>query len=324
VLGTAKIGRTSVNPAIRASRNGSLAAIASRSRASATDLAREAEIPKAFASYAALLDDPEIDAVYIPLPNSLHREWTIRAAEKKKHILCEKPLAATAAECREMQAAADAHGVTLMEAFMYRFHPRTELFFELVHGGGVGQLRAIRSAFSFRLTNPDNIRLRPELAGGALMDVGCYCVNLSRTLAGTEPVEAQAWASWAESGVDAQLAGTLRFGDGLVAQLDCALSVQRREFYEAAGTEASLSASAAFVPGPHDVAIVEQRDRAPETRRDVKGADQYRLMVEHFADCALLGRPPRYGALDAAANMAAIEALYRSARSGGKPVTLGG
>jgi xylose dehydrogenase (NAD/NADP) len=296
--------------------------VASRDGERAREFARAGGIPRAHARYEALLDDPEIDAVYVPLPNALHREWTIRAAEKKKHVLCEKPLGVTAAECREMQAAAATHGVTLMEAFMYRFHPRSERFLELLSGGAVGELRAIRSAFTFRVTRPDNIRLSRELAGGSLMDVGCYCVDASRRLAGGEPVEAQAWATWGSSGVDTQLAGALRFEGGVTAQLDCALTLERREFYEAAGTEGNLVTVAAFVPGTAEVAIVEQRGRSPEVRHAVAGVDQYRLMVEHFAECVLLGQTPRFGAGEAAANMAAIEALYASARAGGRPAAV--
>jgi len=320
VLSTANIGRAAVNPAIQASRNAELVAIAGRDGERAREFARAGSIPRGYGSYEALLEDPEVDAVYIPLPNSLHREWTIRAAEMKKHVLCEKPLAMTAAECREMHAAADANGVRLMEAFMYRFHPRTERFFEMVRGGSIGELRAIRSAFTFRLTNPANIRLRKDLGGGALMDVGCYCVDVSRRLAASAPVEAQAWATWGASGVDAQLAGAIRFENGVVAQFDCALTMERREFYEAGGTEATLFTSQAFVSGTSDVEIVEQRGRAAETRHAVPGVDQYRLMVEHFADCVLSGEAPRFGASEAIANMALIEALYASARSGGRPV----
>jgi predicted dehydrogenase len=194
VLGTARIGHTSVNPAIQSSRNAELVAVASRDLGMARDFAQVLSIPRHYGGYEALLDDPDIDAVYIPLPNSLHREWTIRAAEKKKHILCEKPLALSVAECLEMQAAADAHGVTLMEAFMYRFHPRIRRLVEMTQARAVGELRGVRSAFTFRLTRPENIRLRPDLGGGALMDVGCYCVDISRRLAGTLPIEVQAWA----------------------------------------------------------------------------------------------------------------------------------
>ncbi len=319
VLSTANIGRAAVNPAIRASRNGELVAVASRDAARAREFAQAHDIPRHHGSYEALLDDPDIDAVYVPLPNALHREWTIRAAEAGKHVLCEKPLAMTASECREMADVAEQAGVRLMEAFMYRFHPRTERLLELVHGGVAGDVRAIHSAFTFRLTRPGNIRMSAELGGGALMDVGCYCVNVSRTVLGAEPVEARAWAEWAETGVDARLAGALRFESGVVAQFDCALDLERREAVEVAGTDAWLSVDSAFLPGTGDVEIVEHRGRGDVARHTITGVDEYRLMVEHFADAVLTGAPLRYDAAEAAANMAAIEALYRSARNGGRP-----
>jgi predicted dehydrogenase len=322
VFGTANIGRVAVNPALQASRNGTLLAVASRDDERARAFAAQWEIPRHHGSYEALLDDAEIDAVYIPLPNSLHAPWTIRAAERGKHILCEKPLALTAAECRDMQRAADANGVKLMEAFMYRFHPRTEKAVELARSGALGVVRAIRSAFTFRLTRPGNIRLDATLGGGALMDVGCYCVNVSRTMAGSEPVEVQAWASWAPTGVDSELSGALRFDGGLVAHFDCALDLERREVYEVAGTDASITVDTGFLPGPGNVTIVEHRGRGQEVRHEIKGADEYILMVEHFADCALNDRPLRYDAAEAGANAAVLEALYRSARSGGQPVAV--
>ena len=317
ILSTANIGRGSVIPAIRASRNGRVAAVASRDAARATAFAAETGIPMALGSYQALLADPEIDAVYIPLPNNLHREWAIRAAERGKHILCEKPLALTRADCLEMEAAARANGVQLMEAFMYRFHPRTERVVALVRSGAVGELKTIRSTFTFRLTRPDNIRLRPELGGGAVMDVGCYCINASRTIAGAEPETVQAWAEWTESGVDQRLLGTLFFPGDVTAQFDCALSLERREWYEVAGTEATLRIPAAFVPGTGEAAIEHHRGRAPVEQEIIAGANQYQLMVEHFADCVHAGTAPRYPVAEAAANLAVIEALLRSARSGG-------
>ena len=320
VLGTARIGRTSVNGAIQSSRNAELLAVASRDIALARDFAREFSIPRPYGGYEALLDDPEVDAVYIPLPNSLHREWAIRAAEKKKHVLCEKPLALSVGECLEMQAAADANGVTLMEAFMYRFHPRTQRLVEMVRTGVLGELRAIRSAFTFRLIRPDNIRLRADLGGGALMDVGCYCVDISRRLAGTLPTEVQAWATFGPTGVDTQLAGSLRFDSGVIAQFDCSLAMERREFVEAVGVDGSLFASSVFVSGPGEVEIVEQRGRGAEVRHAFAGDDPYRLMVEHFADAVLTGEPVRYGISDAVGTMAIIEALYRSVDAGGEPM----
>lgn len=205
---------------------------------------------------------------------------------------------------------------------MYRFHPRTEHVLDLLRAGCVGDLRTIRSAFTFRLTKPGNIRLDPELGGGSLMDVGCYCVNASRTLAGGEPVEVQASANWASTGVDDHMVGTLRFADGLLAHFDCALTMERREFYEAAGTEGTLGVDDAFLPGTGPVTTQERRGRGPHINHETEGADEYLLMVEHFADCVLGGREVRYGAEEAAANMAVIGGLLQSARSGGTPVEI--
>jgi predicted dehydrogenase len=312
-----------VNPAIQASSNGELVAVASRDGERARAFAQAAGIPRHHGSYEALLEDADVDAIYIPLPNSMHREWSVRAAEHGKHVLCEKPLGLTAAECLEMASAAEANGVLLMEAFMYRFHPRARRVVELARSGGLGAIEVIRSAFSFRLTRPENIRWSANLGGGALMDVGCYCVNVSRTIAAAEPVEAIAWAEWADSGVDARLAGMLRFSHGPVAQFDCSLTIERREVCEVAGTDAVLNVDAAFLPGAGETEIHVRRGRNEVVSERVPGADQYRLMVEHFADCALNGSPLRYTPGEAAANMRVIEALYRSARAGGRPAQIG-
>jgi predicted dehydrogenase len=340
VLSTANIGRVAVNPAIQASRNGDLVAVASRDIARAKEFVSamsqagdggegERDVPpRALGSYEALLGDPAIDAVYIPLPNALHRDWTIRAAEAGKHILCEKPLALSAQECMDMDAAARANGVKLMEAFMYRFHPRTQRMVEMVREGVVGDVRVIRSAFTFRLTRPDNIRLDGELGGGSLWDVGCYCVNASRTLLGEEPVAVQATARWTggyldrgpETAVDDEMTAILHFENDVTAHFDCSLTMERSEFYEVAGTEGVLRAESSFLPGAGDVVIEERRGRAGVTQHLVSGDDEYRLMVEHFADCALHDRDPRYPASEAAANTRAIQALYRSAREAGAMV----
>ena len=320
VISTANIGRAAVNPAIQASHNGELVAVASRDGTRAAAFASDHGIPRSYDSYEALLDADDIDAVYIPLPNSMHREWTIRAAEAGKHILCEKPLAMSPAECEEMAAAANDAGVKLMEAFMYRFHPRTERVVEMLRAGAIGDIGTIRSAFTFRLRNPDNIRLDPELGGGALMDVGCYCVNVSRTLVGEEPQTVQATARWTDRGVDEALTGILRFPRGIVAHFDCALTLERFEAFEVGGTDGWLRVESAFLPGTGDVPIEESRGGDGVEEHQIDGDDEYRLMVEHFADCILHDRQPRYGALEAAANMRTIRALYASARSGGVPM----
>jgi predicted dehydrogenase len=324
VISTANIGRVAVLPAIQHARNGELVAVASREGGTARAFADNLGIPRAYGSYEALLAADDIDAVYIPLPNSLHREWTIKAAEAGKHVLCEKPLALDAAECQEMEAAAQQNGVVFMEAFMYRFHPQTEKVLQLVQSGAIDEPRLIYAAFTFRLTNPENIRLMPELGGGSLMDVGCYCVNIIRTVAGVipgagEPVEAQAHANWGKTGVDEEMTGSLRFANGLLAQFSCGLTLERREFYQVAGPDGHLDVQSAFLPGTADTTINEYHGRGSSVAHEIPGADEYQLMVEHFADCVHTGRPVRYAPAEAAANMRAIEALYRSARGRGQP-----
>ncbi len=323
ILSTANIARVAVIPAMRASRNGDVRAVGSRSRERAYAFASDLGIPQSYGSYEALVEADDIDAIYIGLPNSLHHEWTVKAARSGKHVLCEKPLGATAAECEEMDRAARENGVVLMEAFMYRFHPRMDRVSKLIQGGAIGPLRAVQSAFTFRLRRSDDIRLQKELAGGALMDVGCYCVNVSRTLAAAEPVEAQAFASFTPSDVDAQMAGTLRFENGLLAQFDCALTLERREWFQAVGPEGHLAVGSAFLPGVGESTIEEHHGKAGRSMHTIPGADEYQLMVEHFADCALGGGRVRYSASEAAANLRAIEALYRSARNGGRPEPVG-
>ncbi|HNP70306.1 MAG TPA: Gfo/Idh/MocA family oxidoreductase [Kouleothrix sp.] len=317
VISTANIGRRAILPAIRRSHNGVLVAVGSRDLAKARAFAHELDIPRAYGSYEEVLNDPEVEAIYIPLPNSLHREWAIRAAEAGKHVLCEKPLGLDAAECFQMEVAARAHDVLLMEAFMYRFHPQTARVRELIAAGTIGKPQLIRASFSFRLTNPANIRLNPELGGGSLMDVGCYCVNVARTLFQSEPTEAQASAEWSASGVDELMVGSMRFPGGRWAQFDCALTIARREAYQVIGDEGYIDVPIAFLPGTVDTQfrIHDKQGLRVET---IDGVDEYQLMVEHFADCVRNGNRPRYSAGEAAANMRAIAALYQSARNGGR------
>lgn len=205
---------------------------------------------------------------------------------------------------------------------MYRFHPRTEALVRMAREGAVGRVRILRSSFTFRLTNPANIRLNAELGGGSLMDVGCYCVNVIRTVMGEEPVEVQATANWAASGVDEELVGILRFEGGAVGHFDSSLTTERREFYEISGTDGTMRVEDAFLPGTGDVEIGLHRGRRAGETIEVPGADEYQLMVEHFSDCVRTGRPLRYTAEEAARNMAVIEALYESARSGGGTIPL--
>jgi predicted dehydrogenase len=314
VLSVANIGIRAVIPAIQRARNGRVVAVASRTAERARDVAGRLGIGRAHGSYQALLDDPDVHAVYIPLPNSMHREWTIRCAEAGKHVLCEKPLGLSAAECEEMIAACRQHGVRLMEAFMYRFHPRTRRVAQMAAGGAVGDLRLVRAAFTFAIRDPaTNIRLAPALGGGALYDVGCYGVNVSRMVLG-EPEEGFAWARMS-GGVDDVMSAMLRFPGDRTALVDCSLRVASRQEYEVVGDTGRMTVPTAFLPGTADAEIHVVRSGERSVER-VPGVDQYQLMVEHFADVILTGAPLLLPPEDATANLRVIEALLRSARSG--------
>lgn len=322
ILGTATIARAALIPALQASRNAEVVALASRDTERAFGIATRFGIPSSYGSYDALLADPAVDAVYVPLPNALHAPWTLRAIAAGKHVLCEKPLGVSAAECLSMAEAAGAQGVKLMEAFMYRFHPQIDALVTLIDEGAIGELRHMHASFTFRLARPDNIRLQPELGGGALMDVGCYCVNLFRTVMGEEPLEGSAMAHWHPNGVDEQLSGTLRFANGVMAQFDCGLNMARRETFLAAGAEGVIELPRAFLPVEQPTTILLRRGYSEADHRTIAGVDAYRLMVEHFSECIFTDTAPLFDAHEAAQNMRVIESLYRSAAAGGASVTI--
>ncbi len=321
ILSTAKIGIRAVIPAIQQSSNGVVAAIASRSADAAQNAAQAAGIPHAFGSYAALIESPDIDAVYIPLPNHLHKEWAIHAAQCGKHVLCEKPFALNASEVDEMIAAARQHRVLLMEAFMYRFHPQYAKIKELVASGAIGQVQVIRSAFCFTLNRPNDIRLKKEMGGGALMDVGCYCINMSRLIAGTEPTEVQASVVLhGNKEIDDSLAGILRFPGGVLAIFDCSFHTDYTEWLQIQGTTGRIDLPRPIKPRGNPAEIILRRDEKADvpatlTTITAPAANHYQLMVEHFADAALHSKPLRYPPDLDRGNMRVIDALYESART---------
>ena len=224
VLSTAHINRLVLEGA-RESELADVVAVASRDQARAEAYAREHGIPVAHGSYEALLEDPGVDAVYISLPNSMHVEWSIRALEAGKHVLCEKPLAARAEDAERAFDAAESAGRLLSEAFMYRHHPQTRRLAELVAEGAVGEPRALRASFSFVLDDPQNVRMLRELDGGSLMDVGCYCVSGARLVAGAEPERAFGEAV-DHAGVDVRFSGSLRFPGPLLAGFQCGFDIR--------------------------------------------------------------------------------------------------
>jgi predicted dehydrogenase len=253
VLGAAKIARSFIE-AVRPSSKVVVAAVASRDAERAAVFARDTGVPSVHASYEALLADPAIEAVYVPLPNNLHATWAIRAAQAGKHVLCEKPLAASAAEARAIFDVARRQGVFVVEAYPYRAQPQTLKMRELLAANALGKLQIIQAAFGFPLTDAANIRMRPDLAGGAIMDAGSYPVSFVRTVAGTRPVRVQAMAHWGATGVDLTTMGTLQFESGLLAQISCSFATARHRHAYIAGDAGSLSTTyyndtgAAFPP----------------------------------------------------------------------------
>jgi predicted dehydrogenase len=312
LLSTARINRRLI-PAIRAAERAELVAVASRSPERAEGYAAEWDIPRVHSSYQSLLDDPDVDAIYIPLPNSLHAEWTVRAAEAGKHVLCEKPLTVSATECDQIIAAAESAGVVVVEAVMYLHHPLLGKARELIQGGAVGPVTLVRGALSFFLDRPDDVRWRPELGGGALWDVGSYPVSFIRWMAG-EPHEVFGWETLAESGVDESFAGLLRYGDGLLGVFECGFRTERRSEAQVFGPEGTLTIIEPYVISAASRILLRRGSEEEEIR--VREIDVYRCEVDALTAAALDGAPLPVSLASSRANVATISALYESARGG--------
>jgi xylose dehydrogenase (NAD/NADP) len=318
LLSTARINRALIAP-LNASKRTRLLAVASRSQSSADAYARERNIPRAHGSYEALLNDPEIDVVYNSLPNHLHAEWTIRALRAGKHVLCEKPLALTLAEVDALTSASKETGKVVAEAFMYRHHPQTLKVREIVGSGGLGRLQLIKGAFTFTLRREEDVRLRQEMGGGSLWDVGCYPISYARTIVGAEPLEVFGWQVQGPTGIDVSFVGQMRFRNDVHAQFDCGFNSPSRSFIEIIGTDATLNIPVPFKPGEKEVVQLTRGDQTETV--EVRGQELYIGEVEDMADAILLGKPPRVSLADSRGNTAAILALLESAQSG-RPVAL--
>jgi D-xylose 1-dehydrogenase (NADP+, D-xylono-1,5-lactone-forming) len=311
ILSTADINRL-VIPGAHASDKVELVAVASRDQARAGEYARRWQIPRAYGSYEALLEDDEIEAAYISLPNNLHCEWSIRALEAGKHVLCEKPMSKRAHEVEEAFDAAERTGRLLMEAFMYRHHPQVGRLRQLLDEGAIGDLRVVRSCFSYSLYDAENIRLRMDVDGGSLMDVGCYCVSGSRLLAG-EPELVFGQQLLGPSGTDWVFAGAMGFRGGVTALFDCGTSLPERDELEAIGTEGSI-----FLDDPWhaDAPVIELRRDGGTDRIELEPEDIYRLELENLSAAIRGEDEPLLGRDDAVGNARAIEALALSASEG--------
>jgi len=318
VLSTAKIGIDKVIPATAAAERSEVVAIASRDPGRARAAASELGIPRAFGSYEDLLADPEVDAVYNPLPNHLHAEWTIAAARAGKHVLCEKPLATTSADAERMIQACEAEGVLLMEAFMYRLHPTWEAVTSFVASGRIGELKTVQSWFSYFNDDPGDIRNLVETGGGALYDIGCYCVNLSRMLFGAEPQRVQGSVLRDPvMGIDVLTSGILDFGDG-VATFTCSTRAEPDQRVHIYGTDGRISIEIPFnIPPDRPTRVFVTAGGDPPVRPETEvltfdPANEYTIQAERFAAAVLDGGQVPIPPSDAVGSLRVIEELFRS------------
>ena len=287
-------------------------AVGSRELGRARAFADRHGIPAAYGSYDELLADAAVEAIYNPLPNTLHCEWSIRALEAGKHVLCEKPLSSSLAEVEGAFDVAERTGLLLAEAFMYRHHPQIARLRELVAAGAIGELRLVRATFSYGLFDEANIRLRTDVDGGALMDVGCYCISGARVVAG-EPISVSGRAFTGPTGTDWVFTGSLQFPGDVIAIFDCGTCLADRDELEVVGTRGSL-----FLDDPwHGIdAVIELRREGGVERIEVGPANAYQLELEDLARAVRTGGTPLIGRADAVCQARVIEALRRSAADG--------
>ena len=322
ILSTANIGIKRVIPAIQAGGRGVVAAIASRDAGKAAATAARFGIPRSYGSYAALLADPQIEAIYNPLPNHLHVEWTVKALDAGKHVLCEKPIALNAAEAQALVAARDRSGKRVIEAFMVRHHPQWHRVRELVRAGRIGEVRVLQSAFTFPMRDPGNVRNIPEYGGGALYDVGCYPIVTARYVYGVEPERAIAVVNrHAAQGVDQVTSGLLAFPGGGQLVFSSALQLALYQRVVILGTAGRIEVPVPFTPAKEqDTRIVidsgASLDGSSAVVEQFEPVDQYRLQCDLAAAAFRDEANQEFPIEDAIANMRAIDALYRSAASG--------
>jgi predicted dehydrogenase len=316
ILGAARIAARALVPGIQNSSNAELVAVAARDGARAQAFAKEHSIPVALEGYQALLERDDIDAIYNPLPNDGHSPWSIKAMEAGKHVLCEKPVGMNALEAASMLEVSKRTGKTLMEGFMWRFHPQVTRAKEIVDSGVLGDIKLIRSGFSFMLTDSGDIRWVKSMGGGGLLDLGCYNVNATRLFAGREPSSVYGVADYSGTDVDLHFAGILEFGEGLRGVMECSFGQPNRQHLEIVGTKGILEIDK-FVLPENEIGEIRVNGVSEKT----VAADKYQLMVEQFVRAARGEEPLAYDMNNSIGNMKVLDALEKSARSGAK-VTL--
>jgi len=332
ILGTGNIARQFAQ-GMASARRCELAAVGSRSSSSAQVFAEANRVPRSYGSYEEVVADAGVDVVYVSLPNTMHHEWTIRALRAGKHVLCEKPIAATREQAAKMFDVARASGQILVEAFMYRSHPLTAAWLKEIRSGTIGRPLLVRSSFCFCTRQREgNIRFNPELAGGALMDVGCYCVNLSRLVAGAEPIGVTASAKLSEDGIDEIAAGTLRFADGLVASLSCGMTVHADNTASICGTRGYIEVPVPWKPPMKGATFILSTSVPPQMDAGMKPAlvppgsnprhvntvdapaPLYALEADDLAAAVLDGADPAIPESDSLGNMAVLDEMRRQIR----------
>ena len=323
ILGTGNIAHQ-FSDGVRSSRRCVLAAVGSRADAPARAFAEKFGIGRAHASYDALLSDPDVDAVYVSLPNALHHEWTVKALRAGKHVLCEKPMAVTERQGQEMFETSRRAGRVLVEAFMYVSHPQTAAVLQAVRDGAIGELRLIRASFCYRTTRIDgNIRFSTELCGGALMDVGCYCTHFARMIAGQEPMQVSAFAAMHERGVDLATSAVLRFPSGVLATFSCSMGTQCDNTAHVCGTEGYLEIPWPWKPNPQTAGFTIAHSVPPRQdggaanlvpRQTVKvdaPGQLFGIEADAFASTVLDGAPPAVSEADTLGNLRVLDEIRR-------------
>ncbi|HLS07847.1 Gfo/Idh/MocA family oxidoreductase [Lentibacillus sp.] len=321
ILSTADIAQTQLIPAIRRSKNAEVAAIASVS-GNASKAAWKFGIPKYYNSYDELLNVPEIDAVYIPLPNHLHKKWAIKAANKGKHILCEKPAALTSDDMKEIERSCTENGVHFMEGFMYYFHSQHERVKEIIGGGDIGDVKFVRSSFSFPLTDKkDNIRMDAAKGGGTFYDIGCYSIHSIRHLLNSEPLSVHVYAKRdPEYGVETDAVTYMAFPDNIMTVFDNSFESAFRQEYEVVGTKGRIMVPRAYRPDLNggDGLVIFEKDGV--RREETINEDQYRAEVEHFSEAIISGTKTVHTMQNSINNLKVIEACLESIQTGEKTI----
>jgi predicted dehydrogenase len=316
ILSTAKIGIEKVIPAMQRSKFCKISAIASRDCDSAQKAAKKLNIPKAYGSYERLLDDPDIQAIYIPLPNHLHVPWSIKCLEAGKNVLCEKPIAMDAKQAQELLTISKNYPeLKIMEAFMYRFHPQWQKTKQLVTEGAIGRIKTIQAFFSYFNNNPDNIRNKPEYGGGGLMDIGCYCISLSRFIFDAEPRRVLGIIDFdSEFKVDTLASGILDFGKG-TATFTCSTQLSPYQRVNISGTKGRIEIEIPFNAPPDKKCqmFIQQNKDVEKIVFDI--CDQYTIQCDLFSQAILNNTKVPTPIEDAAANMKVIDAIFESAKN---------